>query len=55
MAKKYTVIVEFKNGRTNSLVRWAKDPEHAKRLAIRDWRIDPGMAKSITVKEENYI
>ena len=55
MAKKYTVTVEFKKGGTDSLVRLAKDPEQAKRLAIREWRINPSMAKSITVKEENYI
>lgn len=49
--KRYTVTIEFNHGgRKSELTKWADSAEEAEKLAIKDWRIDPQMAKSITTK-----
>lgn len=35
--KRFTVIIEYQNGRKNKLVKWAEDADKAKTLAMRDW------------------
>lgn len=48
--KKYTVIIEFMNGRKNKLVYWVENEEKAKKLALRDWG-NPTIYKSLTAVE----
>ena len=48
--KKYTVIIEFMNGRKNKLVYWVENEEKAKNLALRDWGY-PTIYKSLTAVE----
>ena len=47
---KYTVIIEYINGRTNTLGKWANDADEAIRLAMRDWG-NPSIYKSVTANK----
>ena len=49
--KRYTVTIEYKNGRKNYIVKWASDAEQAVRLAMRDWGY-PSIYESITARED---
>ena len=45
--KKFTIVIEYNNGRKNELVVWADDADEAKRLALKWWG-NPTIYKSLT-------
>lgn len=47
---RYTVIIEYLNGRKNELVKWASDADEAIRLAMRDWG-NPSIYKGVTANK----